>query len=316
MSTFFSIFDITDSHRDFGYSGINGPSYWGKDFTTCVGKHQSPINIEEHQVRNITLPPLIFSGLHNPRMAEITNNGHTVMVVMDENIPARVFGGPLNDTYIFEQMHFHWGEKDTEGSEDLINNHSFAMELHAVFFKEQYKSMTEAVHHSDGVTVLAYFFEVDKKPNLIYDEIISILPDVESLDSKSQFTSPLQLSEFLQPKTVNLENYFTYTGSLTTPPCAEVVTWIDFKEPLQLSHNQIEHFRRVRNTAGQKLTHNFRPVQPLEDRIVCHNIPLDDMNFDDNFKSENYVHSGEYSINVNKVIIFLSIIINLKLKFS
>lgn len=69
-------------------------------------------------------------------------------------------GGPLNGTYVFEQLHFHWGENDWEGSEDLINNHSFAMELHAVFYKDDYGSMNGAVSHRDGLAVLAFFFEV------------------------------------------------------------------------------------------------------------------------------------------------------------
>jgi carbonic anhydrase len=71
-----------------------------------------------------------------------------------------MLGGPLNGTYIFEQLHFHWGENDREGSEDLINNHSFAMELHAVFYKDRYGSLSDAIHYSDGLAVLAYFFEV------------------------------------------------------------------------------------------------------------------------------------------------------------
>ena len=69
-------------------------------------------------------------------------------------------GGPLTGTYVFEQLHFHWGKNDSEGSEDLINNHSFAMELHGVFYKGIYKSMKEAIKHKDGLAVLAYFFEV------------------------------------------------------------------------------------------------------------------------------------------------------------
>ncbi|XP_043483786.1 carbonic anhydrase 7-like isoform X2 [Leptopilina heterotoma] len=273
----------------------------------------------------MSFPPLRFSGLQSPRGTEITNNGHTVMLVMNATVPARISGGPLkNGTYVFEQMHFHWGENDAEGSEDLINNHSFAMELHAVFFKEEYKSMIEAIHHTDGLTVLAYFFEVDDKPNLSFNQIISILPLVEDLDSKDQFSHPLQLEDFLQPKNLNLQNYFTYNGSLTTPPCTEAVTWIDFKEALQLSHNQIEAFRRIRSTAGQKLTHNFRPVQPLEDRIVYHNVPSNEFNrihynLQNNFNSENrhqHVHSGEYIVKINQAIFFLSIIISLQLKLS
>ena len=73
---------------------------------------------------------------------------------------AYMSGGPLNGTYVFEQLHFHWGENDREGSEDLINNHSYAMELHAVFYKDEYASMNVAVNHPDGLAVLAFFFEV------------------------------------------------------------------------------------------------------------------------------------------------------------
>ena len=69
-------------------------------------------------------------------------------------------GGPLKGIYVFEQLHFHWGENDFEGSEDLINNRSFPMEMHAVFYKEDYKSFKEALNYSDGLAILAYLYEV------------------------------------------------------------------------------------------------------------------------------------------------------------
>ena len=42
-----------------------------------MGKHQSPINIEEHIVLNVHLSPLIFSGMEIPRSTYLINNGHT-----------------------------------------------------------------------------------------------------------------------------------------------------------------------------------------------------------------------------------------------
>lgn len=37
----------------------------------------------------------------------------------------------------------------------------------------------------------------------------------------------------------NRKEYFTYDGSLTTPPCSEVVVWIEFKNSIALSHGQV-----------------------------------------------------------------------------
>lgn len=33
--------------------------------------------------------------------------------------------------------------------------------------------------------------------------------------------------------------YWTYHGSLTTPPCSECVTWVMFKRPIEVSENQV-----------------------------------------------------------------------------
>lgn len=37
----------------------------------------------------------------------------------------------------------------------------------------------------------------------------------------------------------NMGDYWTYAGSLTTPPLSEVVSWIIMKDPIEVSHNQV-----------------------------------------------------------------------------
>ena len=62
--------------------------------------------------------------------------------------------------------------------------------------------------------------------------------------------------------------YTNYTGSLTTPGCAEIVYWINFLKPLTISKNQLKLFRGLKNDENANLFNNFRPTQPLNNRKV------------------------------------------------
>lgn len=45
-----------------------------------------------------------------------------VLIEVENEPHPRVSGGPLDGNYVFSQMHFHWGDNDTLGSEDKINH--------------------------------------------------------------------------------------------------------------------------------------------------------------------------------------------------
>ena len=62
--------------------------------------------------------------------------------------------------------------------------------------------------------------------------------------------------------------YYTYDGSLTTPGCDEIVDWILFRKALLISSRQIEKFRTILDTNGEAIENNFRPIQPLNSRII------------------------------------------------
>jgi len=70
----------------------------------------------------------------------------------------------------------------------------------------------------------------------------------------------------LLPK--NTDRFYTYKGSLTTPPCSEAVTWILFPDILPISVFQIEKFRQLSASSHSMLVDNFRHVQPLYNRRV------------------------------------------------
>jgi carbonic anhydrase len=67
----------------------------------------------------------------------------------------------------------------------------------------------------------------------------------------------IDLAQLLPAK----RDYFTYMGSLTTPPCSEGVTWIVIKQPLAVSAEQIGVF-------GHLYKNNARPVQSANSRLI------------------------------------------------
>jgi carbonic anhydrase len=70
-------------------------------------------------------------------------------------------------------------------------------------------------------------------------------------------------------------NYWAYQGSLTTPPCSECVQWVVFQQPIEVSSEQLSQFRELYScselnecSANTKINFNFRPVMPLNNRIL------------------------------------------------
>lgn len=95
--------------------------------------------------------------------------------------------------------------------------------------------LTSPMHFTTHVVNESDFqaFEFD---NTVYSEIVEHLDVVVMPHTSVRLHSPMTLDDMLPSNTYT---YYTYQGSLTTPPCSEVVTWIDFTEPIPLSHFQV-----------------------------------------------------------------------------
>lgn len=63
-------------------------------------------------------------------------------------------------------------------------------------------------------------------------------------------------------KSLNFE-YLSYKGSLTTPPCSETVTWLVSMKPLNISSNELEQFRKIKDYEGQPIKSNFRALHKI-----------------------------------------------------
>lgn len=82
------------------------------------------------------------------------------MLTSNSDFKPTITGGPLTGSYEFAQLHYHWGIDDTCGSEDKINNKTYPLELHLVFYKKEYSDVNSAMGHCDGLCVLGCLFEV------------------------------------------------------------------------------------------------------------------------------------------------------------
>ena len=105
------------------------------------------------------------------------------------------------------------------------------------------------------LAVVAVLLEKGKDNSLIH-ELWSDLPKEKE---KEEILNSVRVdADGLLPAD---RGYYTFTGSLTTPPCSEEVTWFVLKHPVTVTAAEIEQFSKLyRNDA--------RPTQPLYDRVV------------------------------------------------
>jgi carbonic anhydrase len=215
------------------YSGDTGPESWGRlkpEFQQCMlGKRQSPIDIREGIP--VQLDPIQFD--YRPSGFRVIDNGHTVQVNVEPGNSIVVSGR----RYDLLQFHFH------RPSEERINGRQFEMVAHLV-----HKDL-------DGkLAVVAVLMDQGKMHPLV-QQVWNNLP----LEKNSEQAAMTQLDmNLLLPEQ---RQYYTYMGSLTTPPCSEGVLWMVMKSPAAMSREQISVFTKL-------YPMNARPIQQASGRLI------------------------------------------------
>jgi carbonic anhydrase len=220
--------------HEWSYSGSEGPTHWGDlspEFALCKTGHlQSPVDIAGAQ--NADLPAIQFE--YKPSTLHIINNGHTIEIDYAPGSFMRVG----DKRYELKQFHFH------HPSEETIKNKRFPMEVHLV--------------HSDADGHLA---------------VVSVLLEEGSANSLVQMLwgfapktpGPEKTDDNLQINAADLlpanRSYFSFAGSLTTPPCTEGVSWFVLRTPETIS-------KRQEATFAEFYLYDERPTQSLNGRTV------------------------------------------------
>jgi hypothetical protein len=108
-----------------------GPTKWRKNYPKANGNHQSPINIKTKIAvydENLIKTKSLMINYDPLCCEELSNNGHTFQISCNGG-KSKIEGGPLKNPYSLLQFHFHWGKTNSEGSEHLIDNKSYASEV-------------------------------------------------------------------------------------------------------------------------------------------------------------------------------------------
>lgn len=223
-----------ESGPEFGYAGADGPNAWGDlspVYLACKqGHHQSPIDIR--QARQEALPPIEFHYADVP--LKIINNGHSVQV----NYAPGSWITVGDHKYDLRQVHFH------HPSEEHINGKGFDLSLHLV--------------HADNngkLAVVAVLLKIGN-PNEAVRRIFDNLPQAPAKEQEIA-GAPINASAFL-PRRLG---YYTFDGSLTTPPCTEGITWFVLKTPEDISSDEVAAFAKV-------YPRDARPIQATEGRTI------------------------------------------------
>lgn len=219
--------------RDWAYRGTAGPRHWAglsHDYKACGhGRVQSPVNIRKTE--KVELPSLDFQ--YSAVAATVVNDGHMIRVDFPQ-------GNHLNvgdERYELVQINFH------SPSEEQINGKHKAMVAHFVH------------RNADGKLVVVAVLLQTGRHNEAFQPVFSNLPRGHKAD-------PVQGVELdLAAMLPDQRKYYTYEGSLTSPPCTEGVRWMVMKATVPVSKQQKADFRRW-------FPRNVRPVQPLNGRLV------------------------------------------------
>lgn len=152
--------------------------------------------------------------------------------------------------------------------------HRFPLEMHMVFYNMIYSDAKAAMQSDDpeAMLVLATLFRTKKKKVDKKDAFSKKFSKIVQCDQSAVHDfNGMAFTKFLPD---NIKIYYTYDGSLTTPPCSAITKWVVFKMIKPISNYQLERFGHIHDNKDKILKRNWRDVQKLNDRKVFISRPL------------------------------------------
>ena len=246
----------------------NGPSHWpNSDGAHCGAGQQSPIDLcGALKLPNDAKYRLTFANKNTPGKLTLETDGQAKIVPTDlwrksytvnsADIGIKVgrqAEGATDLTWQLAQAHFHWGRagRQDEGSEHYIEGVQHPLEIHFVHHNSKYADLTAALAsgNDDALLVVGQCFEVDRTgADAQTDTMTTLASGIE----KEASTTEIEIAPYAMID--QSEGFYTYPGSLTTPTCNPVVTWIVMHKVAKIRSSTLDLFHdKTLDADGKKV---------------------------------------------------------------
>lgn len=207
------------------------PSSWGESFPTCNGFNQSPIDIQN----TTPLEKEAITFNYQPTPLNILNNNKTIEIEYKPDSHMHISGLE----YRLLQFNFH------SPSEHLIAGNRYPMEMQLLH-----------VNKNGSLAVISVLIE-EGKANPEFQKIIANAPVLGLVEIPNTFVN----AKAMLP--ADTSHFYSYSGSLTTPPCSEGVRWFVMENTVQFSAEQIATIQKI-------IPANARTTQGIYQRPIYH----------------------------------------------
>ena len=226
---------VDQNTAPWGYQGKRGELVWGKldpAYQACAkGHEQSPLDIRGARL-NKSLQPIEFHYIAGP--VTLVNDGHTIVAQVDPG--SYIVAGGVR--YELIQFDFH------HPSEEAVKGKMTDMDVQLLHRSKDGRIAVVAVRLTENAS----------SPNAVLAMLWPHLPKAAGATEKVK--EMVNAGGFLPVD----RGYWTYMGSLTTPPCTEGVRWFVFEQELSVSRDQRRAFAALFriNTRGLQEVHGRR----------------------------------------------------------
>lgn len=252
---------------------------WFLDYPLCGGPRQSPIDLTVDKLGVTVAPTVQFAKGLDHCEVQALNTGKDIKILLrpqDSTESLIHISGsvpPFSGEWDFVDVHLHWGDGVIpHGSEHSIQGRFSDAEAHFVFYNQVYESVQEALRKPDGLLVVGILLRGTDQTRPVMFPSLGLRNQLANIGKPGQAMKiEADLTPLVEVLQQAVSKFYNYAGSLTTPPCNPVVTWVVSTAEAGIDNAFLTELTSslFKDAAMTKpLVRNFRPLQDRGGRAV------------------------------------------------